>query len=336
MKMKKFVHLFFLGVLCVILFMMGINYFTDTSGIFNKDFSKKRPEPNQHFVKVRYILSEPAKYNAFWFGSSRIGNIDVRKIKNDKRYYNMTYSEGLPKEWLMDIKLFLKHSVEIKQLILGLDEFSFRVDPTSHFSQLYRKPYKEENNLMTYVELLVRRPRLNPGQENKASFYDIYGAGETLHEYVDQDIEKNIEKHLKDKKFQQPQGFRGNRISQTIADLREIKNIAEENHIELIVFINPIHKTTYLDTNQDEFDEFKRELATITDYYDFSGLNEITTNNYNYYETSHYRPFVGDRILERILDEEKHNREETFGVYVTKNNVEQHIQKLRMDIEKDQ
>lgn len=45
------------------------------------------------------------------------------------------------------------------------------------------------------------------------------------------------------------------------------------------MFVNPIHLLTYRATNLDEFDEFKRKLADITSYYDFSGVNDITTNN---------------------------------------------------------
>lgn len=70
-------------------------------------------------------------------------------------YYNMTYSEGLPQEWLEDIELFLKHGVCIRQVILGLDDFSFRVNPQDHHSQELRLRYTnefsfEKNGLLTF------------------------------------------------------------------------------------------------------------------------------------------------------------------------------------------
>ena len=80
-------------------------------------------------MKVRYLLENPTKYDAYCFGSSRVGNIDLTKIEDGHRYYNMTYSEGLPEEWLADVKIMLKHQVTIKRILVGCDDFSFRVDP---------------------------------------------------------------------------------------------------------------------------------------------------------------------------------------------------------------
>ena len=101
--------------------------------------------------------------------------------------------------------------------------------------------------------------------------------------------------------------------------MRQIKNICDENNIELIVFINPIEHRTYEATNLDEFNDFKQGLAKIMPYYDFSGLNRITTDDYYYYEPSHYRPIVGDMIIHRIFDMPK-DAETDFGKYVEQAN----------------
>ena len=34
--------------------------------------------------------------------------------------------------------------------------------------------------------------------------------------------------------------------------------------------------------------------------YDFSGINEFTEDYHNYYEAGHYRPLLGNKLLERI------------------------------------
>ena len=39
-------------------------------------------EPNQHYLKVKYVLNYPDKYDSFLFGSSRVGKIDVNKISH--------------------------------------------------------------------------------------------------------------------------------------------------------------------------------------------------------------------------------------------------------------
>ena len=154
--MKKYVFRL-LGIFLLAMFgTMACNYIFDSSGVFNTDFSVKRVEPNQHFVKMRYILSNPEKYNAFCFGSSRIGNIDLNKIDNGLRYYNMTYSEGLPEEWLLDLQDMVKHGVSIKQVMIGLDDFSIRVDPKQHENDLLRVPYRDDTLWKTYALYLLK------------------------------------------------------------------------------------------------------------------------------------------------------------------------------------
>ena len=327
--MKHFVFRF---VLLVILFLSGImayNYHYDTSGLFNTDFSIYRVEPNQHFVKIRYLLENPEKYNAYCFGSSRVGKIDLTKTGSGYHYYNMTYSQGLPEEWLDDVQLFLAHHVKIRQIIIGIDDFSFKVDPKTHESQYLRIPYHDNGNLKTYLSYLLKEPSLPIDPGEKGCIFDIYNTGRPLPGNADKKIELNVEKHINDEKFNKPCHYVGNRMCETIDSLQKLKNLCNENNIELIVFINPIHKTTYLDNDLTQFNEFKRQLSNVTDYYDFSGLNEITTSNYYYYETSHYRPLVGDMIIQRIFQPEKGT---TFGVYVTKENVEEYLRALENEV----
>lgn len=324
--MKNYTYKFISLVAAALLCVMAYNYALDSSGLFNTDFSYPRVEPNHHFVKMRYLLANPDKYDAYCFGSSRVGNIDLTKIDNGYRYYNMTYSEGLPHEWLNDIKILLKNQVKVKQIMLGIDDFSFRADPALHESQYLRIPYREDN-VKTYLSYLLKMPSKPARTDGKESIYDIYDSGRPLHPQPDAEIEANTAKHLADEKFTKPVAYDGNRIKQTIADIKEIQAICEQNHIALIVFINPIHFVTYRANNLDEFNAFKRELAQVTDYYDFSGENEITTNNYYYYETSHYRPLVGDKIVHRIFAMPQ-EADVSFGRWVTKENVEEHLAQL--------
>lgn len=295
-----------------------VNYTVDPYGVFKRNFDNQRIEPNQHFIKMRYILNNPTKYESFIFGSSRVGNIDISKIPNEK-FYNMTYSEGLPKEFLNDIKLMIARGVSIKTLLIGLDEFSFRVDPDKHAQQPMRMPYPD-NLIKFYTAYLLKAPDYTIIKssllDKPSNYFDIFNSGRPLHPQADDNIESNIDAHLNDSKFNIPSGYRGNRMQETLDELKEIKQIADENNIKVVFFINPIHKTTYNDTNLTEFGQFKEELAHISSYYDFSGINTITSNNYYYYETSHYRPVVGDMIIAKLFSAKTVIVPEDFGIEV--------------------
>ena len=124
----------------------------------------------------------------------------------------------------------------------------------------------------------------------------------------------------------------GDRMVEALEELRETVDLLKTHGVRLIVFINPIHKATYLATGLDKFFLFEKELSGITSFYDFSGLNSITTNNYYYYETSHYRRNVGALMLARIFNDSSVKVPEEFGVLVTRDNIDQHIADLKTQV----
>ena len=56
-------------------------------------------------------------------------------------YYNMNYSEGLPGEHLDDIKVLLEKKIPIRNIVIGLDNFSYIMRPDDHRGQIMRHPY---------------------------------------------------------------------------------------------------------------------------------------------------------------------------------------------------
>lgn len=328
---KAYCNAFLLAALLLFAGVMALNAVIEPYGLFRSDFTKMNIEPNQAFIKMRYLIRHPDRYDSFLFGSSRVGKINVKDVP-DGRYYNMTYSEGLPHEHLQNIRLLLKHGVHIRNLIVGLDDFSYKVDPAVHYGQKMRHPYTEPE-WAYYAKVLFTLPTLqdleqfiDPQPNYFFTFYDIYDSGRPLVQNIEEAIANDTQRHIQDPKFKRPTHYEGDRIEETLQDMKDIVDLARKHHIRLTVFINPIHVTTYLDAVPAQFNRFKSRLAEITDYYDFSGINSITTNNINYYETSHYRVNIGDLIVYRIFKNITPDPE--FGVYVTRSTIDGHIRRL--------
>ena len=74
---------------------------------------------------------------------------------------------------------------------------------------------------------------------------------------------------------------KNNRIKKTVAELKEIKRICDDNNIELCLFFTPTHITTYLSDDLNNFNNFKQEVSQISSFYDFSTINFITINNFD-------------------------------------------------------
>jgi len=347
MSIKKWVSIWFVGVLLVTIITVFYNYTVDRYSIFKKEY-RGISEPNQNFLKMDYLIHNNHGFDSFIFGSSRVGKIDPTNIPGGS-YYNLSYSEGVPYEHLQNIKLLIRNKVNIKNILIGLDDFSYQVNPTLHRYQPLRLPhYETDSSALGEFSFFFYYLTLMPSIIDFKAFmckylikdciwggdYDLYGTGlPVVPVRIDEYIESNTNIHNKDKKFLKPTLYRGNRIRETISDLEKIIILSKRYKFRTIFFINPIHKTTYLGTNFINFLQFKKSFVVLSDYYDFSGLNPVTSDNYYYYETSHYRKIVGEMIKDRIFmkGDEGLNRA-GFGVYVTKKNIDEHLLTLEQEL----
>lgn len=79
--------------------------------------------------------------------------------------------------------------------------------------------------------------------------------------------------------------------------LEEIRKVLRRHHTSVRVIISP-------DYNQKELHPDDRKILQSIfgkeNVYDFSGINEFTEDYHNYYESGHYRPLLGNKLLERI------------------------------------
>jgi hypothetical protein len=117
-------------------------------------------------------------------------------------------------------------------------------------------------------------------------------------------------------------GGNKNRIDENISDIKKIIDLCAKYNIKLVIFTNPLHVITYQDSVKKGYLDFLYKLSEITEYYNFSGINNITINNDYYIETSHYKFEVGDMIIDAIfnntIDSELFGQ--GFGYHVTRNN----------------
>lgn len=326
-KYKKFIVRFIILVsvsLCTIMF---INYKIDCYGVFTADYTKVGQENNNNFIKSKYIIENPEKFDSFIFGSSRVEYIPVENLQCGK-FYNMTYVQGIPSEWLDTIKTFKENNVNMKNIIIAIDDFSATIFPEEHKNSPNLLSYSDiNNNISNIIKYYLLK---NPFDERskailkngRASNVNIEGTGRVVR--IDDESFYSSDEHLNKEMFERPTilgNYENNRIDEVINEVQEIKKFCDGNNIELTVIFNPLHITTYENQNKEKLSEFKSRLAEITDYWDFNNINEVTTNNYYWYETSHYREIVGAMILKTIYGNE-YNGEidipDNFGVLIKK------------------
>jgi len=336
-----------LGVFAVTFAIVGFgNYLLDPYGLFRKDFSWQFVEPNSNFIKVRYVTEHPDRYDCFLFGSSRVGNIDVRTIKN-YRCYNMTCNGGLPHEFLDNLKYMLQRGVNIKLVLVGLDDFSFKSNPAERLTQPLRHPYPPVLNqspipfYLRYLFSLHSQHIMSPviegywskitGKQKEAlPYYDITNTGQLFVPGADKYIEEHPDEYRKDPKFTEKiESVPGDNMKATIEDLGLMVRLLKEHNVRMIFFINPPYKNWFIDLDPDEFGRFEKALAALTPFYDFSGINSITKDPFNFYNPSHFRLPIGNLMIARMFGDSAVRVPADFGVMVTSENIEAHLQTLR-------
>jgi hypothetical protein len=302
---------FSITIALLLVFSTLLLIWTDTYSILHPKNIYFFDEPNRNFLKVEYILAHPDRYDSFIFGSSRVGAILTYNLK-DGHYYNMTHSEGIPHEHLLNLRLFLNHGVKIKKVLLGLDEFSYQVSFTQHQQRWLTRAHPLATN-SSWLEFYTFYFFRLPTKHDRSQFFKkLQKSNQVLKMDIDdQDyfyrtylaLLPNVK--ADDPKYLIPTHYSGNVLKETLQDIRDIVTLCKKNNIELTVFMNPIHHTTYADTNKVLLQEFKYSLKSITPYYDFSGPSTITTNNLNFLDTSHYTTDIGNYMIETMFDNKK-------------------------------
>ena len=325
--MKKFIQKIFIFATFCAVFTVAVSVIIDPYNVFHvSNIRDNGIEQNSNYIKMSYILDNPEKYDAFLFGSSRVGAIHTENIP-DVNCYNMTYSEGVPKEHLDNLKTLIANGIIPKKVYLGVDSLSYTLNPDNHITQHPRMSYEYAKAHPIEFYSMYLTPNVafqslettiayTPSEEYAHRFYN-YGW------WCDYGRESLIGKD-------NAPTILGtyNLMDETLAHITEFVKLCTDNDITLTVFTNPMHYIAHYDS-WSTYEEFLIRLAEVTDYYNFSGLNHITLNHSNYVDTSHYNAETGDLMIKFFsdnIDEDLYSQ--GFGMYVTKDNVTQLIELL--------
>lgn len=338
---KKFVMCFINLTIFIFVVVVGINYYFDFYAVFNSQKYVYYGNINDRFAKMSYILDNKDKYNSFLWGSSRVQKMNPNILED--RCYNMGAEAGLPEDCLRDLNILLKNDLKIKNIYLGIDNFSYKNNYSYAITALNRTPYSEKSfyNIKYLTKVILKLPELdkikiymNLVDDSLGKTYLVTSGTYNVPDRVEADINSSIDRYVYDNKFNNPTlDQSGEHINETINIIKNIKQICDDNNINLVVFFNPVHITSYLKDDIEISNRFKKELANITDFYDFNYINFITVNNYFWYETSHPRYFVCDWQLKVITNQYDEKIPKDFGHLVTKKNVDYYCNKYKIDKE---
>lgn len=345
---KRFVIIFLIVSIVGCSSLPMVNIYIDRYGIFNQGKTKIPPKRiNKAYLNTLKAIKHKNDYNALVFGSSRANHIPIRTLNSltGDRWYKLNYSAGHTVQHLSHLRALLNNSIKLKHVILALDDLNLITMPSFYMNDYKRRPYpgsiiswlkfykfylfkridkKDKALLKNHLGLKkIRQKEKRKKKKNSNGSIDIL----TLKPWVQDKIADGIK--YKDK-IDTMHGWANDQyknIGNVLSDIKKIKRLCQQHKIKLIIVYTPRHYKTALDRNIDEIENFKTQLAQITSFYDFSGFSKYTLNNEYWYEVSHFKNAVGNKMIEKIFDPGYKDNE--FGVYITKNNVEDQLCKIR-------
>jgi len=331
--MKKFIkrlaYFSLIGIIPIIALFSSYLYF-DPFKVLKPydDYSYPYVIPNRDYISTAMFIKnrENYSYNSFIFGSSRTLGFRPNSwqkylSKNDKPFM---FDASVESIYGIYTKLKYLDSTNAKinnALIILCRDASFQ-NSENHKGHLFIKhpSTSRENNLTfqgeffkaylhpkflfafySYKILGAYKPFMSGYIENRNI---TYNTSSNEIKIIDQETEISqnpTEYYLKRKGiFYERTSEKTDSISRINEKqqfmLKEVKRILEKNHTNYKVILSPLYEQ--IKFNPSDIALLKKEFGNHL--YDFSGKNSFTDDKNNYYETSHFRPNVGDSIFKII------------------------------------
>ena len=353
---QRFRHynLLFLAVVSIPLLAVGLfNWAIDPYGVFNSPeiigINQAKPEKLKNGRLFKAVDITRIKPTTIFLGSSRTEyGLDPKHpaLKNSQPAYNSALGAATPYELFRYLEHAIVNQPELELVILGLDEFMFN-------------ELNKEGTGLSESRLEKRHLTIQDGINASLSIQALQASQNTISlskkfpEYrsFTQEGQLNLRQIDRDRsatkyRFERSTSIYFNAFpeyklsQQYLTYLQKIVDLCREKDIELHIFISPAHaaRLQIIDKagHWQMYEQMKREIVNITPVWDFSGYNSITTekiNNdmQNYIDESHYRKQVGDLVINRILSYQTEEVPQDFGVLITPQNIEEHLQKIRSE-----
>jgi len=283
---------------------------------------------NEEHFKLKFLTAKGnKKYTNFIFGESQAQIIPTKAFRDSKEWYNISGMTFTPYEYIDTLEYLKKHGVKVKRICMLVQPISSfyskqtTIEDKKRYFMLTGFPFKKSEKPKFYANYIFINPTNKPLKQYQVGLlYKINLFNSGSFDYKQKDNKKNDKS---DKPvFPNSQYFFKTDWPNTeyFEEIRKIIRYCKLNDIEIKVFTSPDYIVFRNLIPEEKMDYFKKELAKVTDYYDFSNINEITTNYNNYCSYDHFNSDIASLIIKRIYYENKNTPPSIkgFGDYVPK------------------
>lgn len=353
MSSKKWFVMFILTVLLLVTGIAGLNILVDPFGAFGDrvmkwyeyDFTK-----NPRVAKIAYMDQHQDEYDSFIVGSSSTSSFPVEQLDKymNAKFYNL-FMYGADMYDVKQTTQYIIRNYKVKNLVLNLgfiNAMRYKVESDPYTGSLHYKT-EQSSQFDFYKRYLFANPsyaveklrayKNDTYLQNKYKVFEVStGAYDKSVRDIEnvQDTESYLEKYPVFKDYPKDR-HKLACIDEFIADVSLIKELCEENNINLLVLFPPMYNEYVQNFSPEELKEVYTRLAEITDFWDFS-TNSLTSDYRFFYDSTHFRNAMGKMALAKIFDDNEIYKPDDIGVLVTSENAGKQAEAVAKVIKMDE
>ncbi len=331
--------LFFLAALCL------FNGLVDPFGLFGDPifhWYSYNETNNPRAAKIAYLEEHHQEYDSYIIGPSSTSSFPKEALDRyfDGSFYNL-FMYGTDLSDVEQTCLYILENYEVKNLVVNvfIASGSRYGGANDDLNNTLHEKVSGENPLLFYGKYLTVDPRYS--LEKIKAFqtdsylpqaFDVFCEASGAYDKTGRDAEPigAMEDYLEAYPVfaDYPQEVRKmEHIEEAVESVRKIQEKCREKGARLLVVSAPSYYESLFWYEKEEVAKFYLELAKVAPFWDFTA-SSLSLDPRFFYDETHFRNAAGDMALARIFGDESVYVPEDFGVLVTPENAESHVEKF--------
>ncbi|APW66136.1 hypothetical protein LPB137_09850 [Poseidonibacter parvus] len=334
----------FLFILSTMLFFTAfINYYIDPFWFFKhqNNLNSKQKVGDERHNKLNDLYNNGLQnYNGLLLGNSRSTYINQFKFYNDFKIYNFATSSMDLIEYNSYIQYLKKiKDSEFKYIILGLDFHNTNLNKNKlvkdpeYYIEKVEDPFYLFKTLLSYDTVENSLKNISYSFKDKKIYYDRNNI------HYSETIDKiKLEKRQRNGIIQLTKNFMNSNYQWDSNYKKRLIELKKNNpETKFIIFTSPISSELIYSIiiNGEKLDEYynwlKDTIEVFNEVSHYMFLNDITTNLNNYFDSSHYYPFIGDIIAKDLSSLHKYSKHK---IILNKSNLDTFFNDFKNNINK--
>lgn len=328
----------------LVLALMAFNYVTDPFGAFGDRFFQwfsYDETNNPRVAKVSYLQQHHEEYDSYVIGCSSSSSLPTEALNElyDASFYNMIMY-GADMADCEKIANYLLDNYQVENLVLNIEisdgaSYNTESDPLTYGLHHLEDP--DLPALTYYTRYLLANPRYGYAKLQSLETdtilpqsFDVFDEKTGTYDKRVRDVEPigNLETYLaaySDFTTLDQSGTVG--LYQTencMKSVAAIRDACAAKGVNFVVMTAPIYGAYFNKYQPGSVENFYTQLAQVTPYWDFS-CSSLSWEPRYFYDATHFRNCVGEMMVARMAGDDSVWMPDDFGVYVTADNVSDHL-----------